>query len=166
MAKIVPCSDPNATPKWVIVRRLKLVTENYTPSYIDTMKAQEFMAESDDEEAHQYTYDSTQMMEEDEEEYVDVDEYDEFPQVNQDDQEEVHDDYQEDTENRKDDQMKDSNAGGIPGLPERSEHDRTALGNHDDVKPNVVMRQNERYNLRRNPTKKRFDDYILGSDCE
>ena len=33
MAKLVPCVAPQAKPKWINVRRLKLVTENYTPTY-------------------------------------------------------------------------------------------------------------------------------------
>ncbi|XP_067948365.1 uncharacterized protein [Watersipora subatra] len=35
MAGIVPCTDPYAKPKRVSIRRLKLVREDFTPSYKD-----------------------------------------------------------------------------------------------------------------------------------
>ena len=51
MAKIVPYSNPFAKAKWVALKRLKLVTENYVPSYRDTILAQEFMETTDSSES-------------------------------------------------------------------------------------------------------------------
>ena len=48
MAEIVPCSEPFAQPKWVIMRPLKLVNETFTPSYNDHKKVMDFLKVSEE----------------------------------------------------------------------------------------------------------------------
>ena len=148
MAKLTPFSNPFVKEEWVPLRRLKLANNNYVPSYKDEIATREFLLETEDE-----SLDS-------DEPNFDID------PVESSIVESLDHSLEEDTQFDGE-----TVANNFPIYQQRKELILDAMTENQQNREREAgrgeesdERKNSRYNLRRKPSKKKWDDYLVDID--